>query len=305
MRDSTLPPAVRDAAMSTLSTLVTQTCFRTADGEFHGFEGSNDHSGCCFGNCTHVWNYETATRIFSQRSPARCAKPRSAIPMDDQGGMHFRQLLPDGKERFGYAAADGQMGQIIKAYLDWRLSGDTAWLRDLWPRISSAPSNSPGSRAAGTPAPTASWKACSTTPTMSNSTVPIRSAASTIWAPCAPPRKWPAPWAIRSAADYHKLFESGSKWIDANLFNGEYYYIQKVRGIPKDQIAPATVGDMGADDPETPELQLGEGCLLDQLMGQYLADVAGLGPLVDPANTCPRNPQIHLPIQLQAPDVRS
>src|ERR1039458_4003584 len=62
MRDSTLPPAVRDAAMSTLSTLVTQTCFRTADGEFHGFDGSDDHNGCCFGNCTHVWNYETATQ---------------------------------------------------------------------------------------------------------------------------------------------------------------------------------------------------------------------------------------------------
>ena len=33
----------------------------TADGEFHGFEGCNDHSGCCFGNCTHVWNYEHAS----------------------------------------------------------------------------------------------------------------------------------------------------------------------------------------------------------------------------------------------------
>jgi hypothetical protein len=30
--------AVRDATISTPSTLVTQTCFRTADGEFHGFE---------------------------------------------------------------------------------------------------------------------------------------------------------------------------------------------------------------------------------------------------------------------------
>ena len=35
-------------------------------------------------------------------------------------------------------------------------------------------------------------------------------------------------------------------------------------------------------DAEQPEYQLGEGCLVDQLVGQYLADVAGLGPLVDP-----------------------
>jgi hypothetical protein len=41
---------------------------------------------------------------------------------------------------------------------------------------------------------------------------------------------------------------------------------------------------MGADDSEHPEYQLGEGCLIDQLVGQYLAEVAGLGPLVSPEN---------------------
>jgi hypothetical protein len=37
---------------------------------------------------------------------------------------------------------------------------------------------------------------------------------------------------------------------------------------------------MGADDPEHPQYQMGEGCLVDQLVGQYLAEVAGLGPLI-------------------------
>jgi hypothetical protein len=41
---------------------------------------------------------------------------------------------------------------------------------------------------------------------------------------------------------------------------------------------------MGADDPEHPEYQMGDGCLIDQLLGQYLAEIAGLGPLVAPAN---------------------
>ena len=58
--------------------------------------------------------------------------------MDEAGAMHFRQLLPDGKERSGFAAADGQMGQIVHAYLDWKLSGDRAWLENLWPRIKKA-----------------------------------------------------------------------------------------------------------------------------------------------------------------------
>ena len=70
MRESTIPAAVKEAASANLSTLATTTCFRTADGEFHGFEGSDDTRGCCLGNCTHVWNYETATPFLF---PVVCA----------------------------------------------------------------------------------------------------------------------------------------------------------------------------------------------------------------------------------------
>ena len=38
-------------------------------------------------------------------------------------------------EHGGHAAADGQLGGIMKVYRDWRISGDTAWLRTLWPRV--------------------------------------------------------------------------------------------------------------------------------------------------------------------------
>ena len=86
-----------------------------------------------------------------------------------------------------------------------------------------------------------------------------------------------------AAAEYRRLFENGSQWIDANLFNGEYY-IQKIRGVTKDQIAASLLSNMGSDDTEKPQYQVGDGCLLDQLIGQYMAEVAGLGPLVSPAN---------------------
>ena len=62
------------------------------------------------------------------------------------------------------------------------------------------------------------------------------------------------------------------------------FYIQVVRGFTKDQIAPALRSGMGADNTEKPEYQVGEGCFIDQLIGQYLADMAGLGPLVAPGN---------------------
>ena len=54
--------------------------------------------------------------------------------MDDRGAMYFRQALPDGIERLGFAAADGQMGQIMKVYLDWQLSGDSSFLNEFWPK---------------------------------------------------------------------------------------------------------------------------------------------------------------------------
>lgn len=281
MRESTLPAAVRDAAMANLSTLVTQTSFRTADGEFHGFEGCNDHSGCCFGNCTHVWNYETVTQHLFPTLARSLRKAAFGFSEDEQGAMRFRQMLPDGKERFGYAAADGQMGQIMKAYLDWRLSGDTAWLREHWPSVQ---------RAISFAWVQGGWDSRRTgvLDGVQHNTYDVEFYGPNplcgiyyLGALRAGEEMARAAGDTKAAEDYRKLFDSGSKWIDANLFNGKYY-IQKVRGIPKDQIAPATVGDMGAERPDKPDFQVGEGCLLDQLMGQYIAEVCGLGPLVNP-----------------------
>jgi uncharacterized protein (DUF608 family) len=283
MRESTLPGALRDAAMSNLSTLVTQTSFRTADGEFHGFEGCNDQRGCCFGNCTHVWNYETSTQFLFPALARSLRKAAFGYSQDEQGGMRFRQMLPDGIDRFGYAAADGQMGQIIKAYLDWRLSGDTEWLRVLWPKIKQ------GVAFAWIPG---GWDARRTgvMDGVQHNTYDVE-----FYGPNplggiyylgglrAAEEMARALGDTTAAGDYRALRLAGQSYIDRNLFNGEYY-VQQVRGIPRASIAPATIGDMGAEHPEQPEFQLGEGCLADQLIGQYLADMAGLGPLLDPAH---------------------
>ena len=61
---SDLPEEVKEAALFNLSTLRSQTCFRTADGRFYGWEGCGDTRGCCHGSCTHVWNYEQATAFL-------------------------------------------------------------------------------------------------------------------------------------------------------------------------------------------------------------------------------------------------
>jgi non-lysosomal glucosylceramidase len=283
VRESTIPAAIKDAASANLSTLVTPVCFRTADGEFHGFEGANDHAGCCFGSCAHVWNYETATaHIFP--SFARSLRGSAfGYQLDDAGGIRFRERLPHHGDSFGFAAADGQMGQIMHAYLDWILSGDIAWLREMWPRIKKAVEFAwiPGG-----------WDADKdgVLEGVQHNTYDVEFYGPNpqcgifyLGALRAGQEMARAVGDTASAAEYRALFERGSKWIDANLFNGEFY-IQRVRGIAKDKIAPHLTSDMGSANTETPEYQVGGGCLLDQLIGQYLAEVAGLGPLVSTAN---------------------
>lgn len=283
-RSSTLPAAVKEAAGANLSTLASTVCFRTADGEFHGFEGVNDHSGCCFGNCTHVWNYESATpHLFP--SLARSLRGASfGYSMEDSGAMNFRQVLPDGFERSGYAAADGQMGQIVHAYLDWTLSGDNDWLRRMWPRIQK------GIEFAWVPG---GWDANrdGVLEGVQHNTYDVEFYGPNpmcgiyyLAALRAGEEMARAVGDAAAAAEYRGLFESGRQWIDANLFNGDFY-VQKIQGFAKESIAPSLRSGMGSDDTEKPEYQLGEGCLVDQLVGQYLAEVAGLGALVSPEHT--------------------
>jgi hypothetical protein len=85
------------------------------------------------------------------------------------------------------------------------------------------------------------------------------------------------------SAECNRMCEQGSRWIDANLFNGEYY-IQQIRGIPQDKIASGLQEGMGARDTMHPQFQVGDGCFVDQLIGQHMATLAGLGDLLDPAH---------------------
>jgi non-lysosomal glucosylceramidase len=283
MRESTIPAAIKDAASANLSTLVTPVCFRTADGEFHGFEGANDHAGCCHGSCAHVWNYETATAHIFPTFARSLRNSAFGYQLDDAGGIRFRERLPHNGDSFGFAAADGQMGQIMHAHLDWLLSGDTARLREMWPRIKKAIEFAwiPGG-----------WDSDKdgVLEGVQHNTYDVEFYGPNpqcgifyLGALRAGEEMARAVGDGASAAEYHAVFERGRSWIDANLFNGEFY-IQKIRGIAKDKIAPHLVSDMGSANTENPEYQVGGGCLLDQLIGQYLAEVAGLGPLVSTAN---------------------
>ncbi|MGH9615529.1 MAG: GH116 family glycosyl-hydrolase [Acidobacteriaceae bacterium] len=283
LQTSTLPPAVIEAASANLSTLVSNTSFRIADGSFQGFEGCGNGAGWGFGTCTHVWNYEVATQFLFPSLARSMRSINFGYATDEKGHMDFRHKLPLGKEHWGAAAADGQMGQIVKLYLDWKLSADTSWLRQLWPACKRALAYAwqPGG-----------WDA-------NKDGVMEGVQSNTYDVEFYGPNPLCESWylaALKSCAEMadavndvdfslecKHLFEQGSRWTDANLFNGEYY-IQQVRGIPANRIADGLRLGMGAQDTLHPDFQAGFGCLIDQLLGQYIADLAGMGPLLDESN---------------------
>jgi uncharacterized protein (DUF608 family) len=75
-----------------------------------------------------------------------------------------------------------------------------------------------------------------------------------------------------------EIFRKGSFWVDQHLFNGEYYEHRITD--------PQTFRFLDMTDPHMtiPKYQLGSGCLVDQLVGQYMAHVCGLGYLAKPEN---------------------
>jgi uncharacterized protein (DUF608 family) len=282
---SDLPEAVKEAALFNISTLRTQTCFRTEDGRFYGYEGCSNRRGCCHGSCTHVWNYEQATAFLFGELAMSMREVEFAHATDDNGMMSFRVNLPlDRAQSFGKAAADGQMGCIMKMYRDWQLSGNDQMLKALWPHVK---------KALEFCWIEGGWDA-------DQDGVMEGCQHNTMDVEYYGPNPQMGVWylgALRAAEEMarylsedefaetcRRLFEQGKKWIDANLFNGEYYEHEVRPPKDKSDIAPSLLIGMGAKDPTKPDYQLGSGCLVDQLVGQYMAHVCGLGHLLDPTN---------------------
>ncbi len=131
---SDMPAEAKEAALYNVSTLRTQTAFRVRGGQLFGWEGCGDKAGCCFGSCTHVWNYEQATAFLFGDLARTMRVVEFKHTTRSDGLMAFRADLPlHHATEWINAAADGQMGCLMKLYREWQLSGDDAFLRELWP----------------------------------------------------------------------------------------------------------------------------------------------------------------------------
>jgi uncharacterized protein (DUF608 family) len=281
---SNLPEVVKEAALFNLSTLRSQTVFRIKSGHMMGWEGCMDVNGSCAGSCTHVWNYEQATAFLFGDLAITMRDVEFNFATRKDGGMAFRAALPLIIDQTGGTAADGQMGTVMKMHRDWQLSGDTEFLKKSWPNVKNALSfawleNSWDANADG---------------------VMEGSQHNTMDVNYSGPNPQMQFWylgALKAAEkmaiaindnDFAKkcaeVFQAGSKWTDENLFNGEYY-----EHLVLDPKTKEIITDYSS--PNMPSYQLAKGCLVDQLVGQYMAHICGLGYLA---------PEKHIETTLQS-----
>jgi non-lysosomal glucosylceramidase len=277
---TTAPPYVLDAAASQMSTLKTTTCLRLQDGTFYAFEGCHCTAGCCEGSCTHVWNYAQALAFLFPALERSMRTADYVYNLDQDGRMGFRLQLPIGSDiAHFHAAADGQMGGIIKVYRDWRLSGDDAWLRRLWPRVKKALAYA--------------WVAWDQDRDGVMEGVQHNTYDIEFWGPNTLMGSFYL-GALRAAEEiarhlgeyaqadeYHALYRKGRAKMEAELYNGEFY-IQKVNPDAWKTSPRKLEESMGGQIPGQPKYQYGAGCLSDQLLGEWLARMVDLGHLFDP-----------------------
>jgi len=286
---STLPAAAIDAISANISILKSPTVLRLTDGTFYGFEGCCGNSGCCEGTCTHVWNYAQALPFLFPELERSVREVDYQYNQQANGGMPFRIQLPLGiKNPGGRSCADGLFGNVMMVYRDWKVSGDTEWLRRMWPAVrkSIAFAWDPSNEDQWDPRKTGVlWG-------RQHHTLDMELFGPSGWlcgfylgalkagsemALCAGD--------AQAADECGRMFARGRKWVDENLFNGEYYQQQiniRNRGIPKKFNAEKTYWD---DEHREIKYQIDEGCAVDQVLAQYHANLYGLGDLFDPKKT--------------------
>ena len=281
-----VPAVVKEAALFNLSTFRSPTCFRTADGHFYGWEGVGDAQGSCYGNCTHVWGYEHALVDLWPDLAKDMRELEFRHAMADNGAISFRigQPLDRNARQHGKAAADGQMQCVVKAYECWAKTGDDDWMRSLYPFVKKALSfcwekggwdadrdgvmegcqhNTMDVDYYG-PNPQMEFLYLAALQAMERLAAKFDSDAS-------------------FAAACARLRAAGAAWTEANLFNGEWYE-HHVRPADGDFLPETKAGWNRHADLKNPDFQLGPGCLVDQLVGDYAARAVGLDPVADYAH---------------------
>ena len=294
---SDLPADIIDAAAGTMSILRTGTVLRLDNGELWGWEGQFTDGGSCEGSCTHVWNYQQTVAYLFPALERSLRDTEFAYNQLPNGGLTFRQMLPLGSGFFPLnPCADGHFGAVIKTYRDWRICGDTEWLRGHWPAIKRAleyawsadnPDQWDPERTGilwGRQHHTLDMELFGPNSWLSSFYVAALKAAAAMGE---------ALGDAAFAGDCAKMAEKGTAFLNRELFDGEYF-VQKLDLSKKTEVerfanATGKVGVLAdgfletywSDEYGQIKYQFGDGCASDQMLGQWHADLAGLEPFLD------------------------
>ncbi|MBE5766434.1 MAG: hypothetical protein E7335_04595 [Clostridiales bacterium] len=293
LHGSTLPDYAVEAIASTMSVLKTPTCLRLEDGTFWGWEGVHITVGSCEGSCTHVWNYAYAQPFLFPELERSMRTSHYKYDLDDAGGLRFRTQVPLGRAYSGHRpCVDGQYGDVMKVYREWKLCGDTQWLKKLWPAVKKSiefawSEDNPDKWDAncdgvleGRQHHTLDMELFGPSPWLNGFYLAGLKAGAEMAK---------AMGEQDTAQKYLEVFENGRKWIEENLFNGEYYE-QKVDIKDPNVLLPFgdAYGQGTAYDVywnhEAKEIkyQIVNGCSIDQMTPQWHARLLGLGDIFEP-----------------------
>lgn len=287
--DTDLPAEVMEAVTANLTILKSPTTMRGTDGRLWLWEGCADNEGSFEGSCTHVFNYAQTVAHLFPRLERSLRETEFFDNQDETGHQNFRAPLPiRPNPRRSMAAADGQLGGVVKAYRDWRIGGDSAWLARLWPRIR------------------ASLDYCIRTWDPAREgwlTEPHHNTYDIeFWGPdgmCGSIYLAALRAAVEmgtalgeQVGDYAALAARAKDCLDNRLFNGEYY-VQLIRWDDRAHKSSHSPETRAVIEREGPKYQYGEGCLSDGILGEWFAQVSGLGPLLNPAHALSHLRAVH------------
>ena len=283
---STLPAEVMEAVAANLTIIKSPTVLRQYDGRLWSWEGCGDDSGCCHGSCTHVWNYAQAIPHLFPKLEKTLRNTEFCENQNIEGHQGFRANMPISPLKHDFhAAADGQLGGIMKVYRDWRISGDSQWLKKIYPMAQKSMDYCIGV-----------WdpKGKGVVEEPHHNTYDIE-----FWGPDGMCTSFYL-GALKSTIEmgnflkkdttkYQELYEKGKLYLETKLYNGEYFF-QEIEFKTLNAPDPASAKSYGGEysdeakaimQKEGPKYQYGLGCLSDGVLGSWIGSMCGLPDFID------------------------